>query len=385
MNGVCRAMVDDGVIRSVLAAVDCQTRNYAQLGYTALTAGSGLFQTALTVLLTIYVAVIGYRMLFAQGNIRLSDTPIIALKIGVILALVTSWSTFQTVVFDLANRAPKEIAAVVAAPLQERRASLASAPVDGLQFAYDEMGLTAEALGKKAGPNARTYANAEASAAQTVTTATVALFVMSAGVISAATLAIGVLTATGPVFVALFLIPAARGFFVGWLRALMAAALTPMVGWLLIVLMLAVIQPWLDALAQQRPDNVDPQTAMSLAALVFVFAFGQLALVIAACVMAFGFRLSQPAQIPGRARVTAPNSGTAGSEPAATPTRAERMAFDLQRSSAQSASRALVAASTVAPTVRVAAAVSSAAAPPRLGDTHRSAIFTPRRAGAIAR
>ena len=385
MNGVCRALVDDGVIRSVLAAVDCQTRNYAQLGYSALTAGSGLFQTALTVLLTIYVAVIGYRMLFAQGNIRLSDTPIIALKVGVILALVTSWSTFQTVIFDLANRAPKEIAAVVAAPLQGRRASLASAPVDGLQFTYDELGRTAEALGKKAGPNARTYANAEASAAQTITTATVALFVMSAGVISAATLAIGVLTATGPIFIALFLIPATRGLFVGWVRALIAAALTPMVGWLLIVLMLAVIQPWLEALELQRPDNLDPQTAMSLAALIFVFAFGQLARVIGACVMAFGFRLSQPIQSQGRERSAAPTSAGVGSESSPTPTRAERMALDMQRSSAQSAARALTAASKVAPAVRVAAAVPSIATSPRLGDAHRSATFIPRRAGAVAR
>ncbi len=385
MNGVCRALVDDGVIRSVLSAVDCQTRAYAQLGYSALTQGSGLFQTALTVMLTIYVAVIGYRMLFGQGNIRLSDAPVIALKIGVILALVTSWSTFQTLVFDVANRAPKEIAAVVAAPLQGRRASLASAPVDGLQFAYDEMGRTAEALGKKAGPNARTYANAEASAAQTLTTATVALFVMSAGVISASTLAIGVLTAVGPVFIALFLIPATRGLFVGWVRALTATALIPMVGWLLIVLMLAVIQPWLETLELQRPDNVDPQTAMSLAALIFVFAFGQIALVIGACIMAFGIRLPRPVQIQGGTRHAATASATNGSEPAPTPSRAERLAFDLQRTGAQSVGRALISANTAAPVVRVAAAVSSTGVLPRLGDAYRPTAFTPRRAGAVAR
>ena len=42
---------------------------------------------ALTVALTIYVAVIGYRLLFGNGA-RLADGPTIALKIGAVLALV---------------------------------------------------------------------------------------------------------------------------------------------------------------------------------------------------------------------------------------------------------------------------------------------------------
>ena len=85
----------------------------------------------------------------------------------------------------------------------------------------------------------------------------------SVGVISASTLAIGILTALGPIFIALALMPATRGLFVGWVRAMLAAALTPMVGWLLLVLMLTVIEPWIATLAQQRvalalePENID--------------------------------------------------------------------------------------------------------------------------------
>ncbi|HKP78087.1 MAG TPA: type IV secretion system protein, partial [Phenylobacterium sp.] len=135
----CATLVDDGLIRGVLATVDCQTRVYAQGGYDALTSGSSVFQTALTALLTIYVALIGYRMLFAQGSTRLSDAPGIALKVGLILALVTSWSAFQTLVFDTAERAPVEIAGLIAGPMQEaNNAGLAASPIDGLQAAYVE-------------------------------------------------------------------------------------------------------------------------------------------------------------------------------------------------------------------------------------------------------
>ena len=99
MSTPCATLVDDGIVRGVLATVQCQTRAYAEGGYMALTTGSSVFQTALTALLTIYIALVGYRLLFAQGEARISDAPLIALKIGVILALVTSWATFQTMVF----------------------------------------------------------------------------------------------------------------------------------------------------------------------------------------------------------------------------------------------------------------------------------------------
>ncbi|MBU2092513.1 MAG: type IV secretion system protein, partial [Alphaproteobacteria bacterium] len=341
MNG-CAAMVDDGIIRGVLATVECQTRAYAQGGYIALTSGSSVFQTALTALLTIYVALIGYRMLFAQGSTRLSDAPGIALKVGLILALVTSWSTFQTVVFNVADRAPVEIAGLIAAPMQEaNNTSLAASPVDGLQAAYDEFSKTGAAYGKLAGPNAKGYSSPQAAAAEATAAASGVLFVVSAGVISAATLSIGVLTAVGPLFIVLALIPATRGLFVGWLRALAASALTPLVAWLLIVLMLAVLDPWVATLTEQRVSvQLEPQTAMSAAALVFVFAAGQAALILGACVMALGFRLP----------TTRTDRITRGAEPARAsqaaalaltpvPSRAERLSFDLQRDQAQAAAR----------------------------------------------
>ncbi len=385
----CAALIDDGIIRGVLATVDCQTQAYAQGGYLALTSGNSVFQTALTALLTIYVALIGYRLLFAHGAARLSDAPGIALKIGLILALVSSWATFQTLVFDVADRAPVEIAALVSAPMQaSNNAGLAASPVDGLQTAYDAFSETAAAYGKLAGPNAKGYASPQAAAAEATAAASLTLFVVSAGVISAATLSIGVLTAVGPIFIVLALIPATRGLFVGWLRALAASALTPLVAWLLIVLMLSVLDPWVATLTEQRVAlRLEPQTAMSAAALVFVFAAGQLALVIGACVMALGFRL--PAARTNRAMGPL-SSASAQATPAgaqgliAPPSRAERLAFDLQRDQSQAAARTRSASTAAAAT---AAASSRPAAAPvgetlRLGDAYRRPAFTARRAGA---
>lgn len=381
----CAAMVDDGVIRGVLATVECQTRVYAESGYQALTQGSPVFQGALTALLTIYVALIGYRMLFAQGATRLSDAPGIALKIGIVLALVTSWSAFQTLVFDVADRAPTEIAAIVSAPLTESGSQLVSRPVDGLQAAYDEFSETGAAYGKLAGPNAKGYSSPQAAAAEATAGASGLLFLSSAGVISAATLAIGVLTAIGPVFIVLALIPATRGLFVGWVRAMAAAALTPLVAWLLIVLMLSVIEPWVETLTAQRVgQRLDPQTAMSAAALVFVFFAGQAALVVGAWIMALSFRLPSFARERDRERTEGPQA-TANAQAVnnAMPSRAERLAMDLQRDQAQSAERhrAAQAASAVmaASNRQVSVSVDETR---RLGDAYRRNTVTARRAGA---
>ena len=387
MNTACASMVDDGIIRGVLATVECQTRVYAQGGYLALTQGSGAFQAALTALLTIYVALIGYRMLFAQGDTRLSDAPMIGLKIGMILTLVTSWSTFQAVVFDLADRAPVEIAALVSAPLTaDGRSALAANPIDGLQAVYDELSDTAVALGKQAGggPGVKAYTSPQAAAAEAVSTATGALFLAGPGVIAAATLTVGILTAVGPIFIALALIPATRGLFVGWVRALAAAALTPMVGWLLVVLMLSVLEPWITTLtAQRKAQLLDPQTAMSAAALVFVFAFGQAALVIGACVMAMGFRLPRfSAARTGQVDLRSSRTDTSSTAQAPMPSRAERLALDLQRDQAQGADRLRTAGAAAAAghsTRQVSVALDESR---RLGEAYRRPAIAARRVGA---
>ncbi len=383
MSNACTTLVDDGVIRGVIATVDCQTRAYAEGGYLALTAGSSVFQTALTVLLTIYVALIGYRMLFAQGDTRLSDVPGIALRIGLILALVTSWSTFQTLVFDMADRAPVEIAAIASAPIQARNDSqLASRPVEGLQAAYEELTLTAAAYGRIAGPDAKSYSSPQAAAAEAVGLATGVLFLSSAGVISAAKLTIGVLTAVGPLFIILALIQATRGLFVGWVRALVAAALTTLVTWLLVVLMLSVLDPWLTTLQEQRRgQTMDPQTAISAAALVFVFGAGQAALTLGAIFMAMSFQLpglTRDRAADGRSSVGASTRADAPSG-LPQPSRAERLAYELQRDISQADTRsraASLAATTGAPGRQVSVTLEDR---PRLGDTYRRPAFSARR------
>ncbi|MFM8375389.1 MAG: type IV secretion system protein, partial [Phenylobacterium sp.] len=202
-------------------------------------------------------------------------------------------------------RAPVQIAAAVSAPwtASSDGRSLAARPVEGLDQAHSELRRSAAAFGVRAPPNAKAYASAEAASAEALSLAADALMVMSVGVVGGSKLAIGVLTAVGPVFIALVLMNITRGVFFGWVRALAGSALTLMVGWTLLVLLLVVLTPWLTTLSQQREAQaLEPGMATSLAALVLVFAVGQGVLVLAAWVAAVGFR---PGASP-RALVAAP-------------------------------------------------------------------------------
>ena len=293
MIQACPSYMDAGAIEGVLATIDCQTQAYAQGGYLALTGGSSLFGAALTLLMTIYVALIGWRLLFAPEGARLSEAPGVALRIGAILALVTNWSVFQTLVFDLADRAPVQIAAAVSSPWTsgEGAPSLAASPIAGLDQAHSELRSAAAAFGGRAPPNVKAYASAEAASAEALSLAADALMVMSVGVVGGAKLAIGVLTAVGPVFIALALMNVTRGVFFGWVRALAGSALSLLVGWSLLILLLVVLSPWLVTLAEQREAQaLEPRMATSLAALLLVFAVGQGVLIVAAWVAALGLR-----------------------------------------------------------------------------------------------
>ncbi|HEV2532774.1 type IV secretion system protein [Phenylobacterium sp.] len=325
MSDICAAAPAAGVIRGVISAVDCRTRDFAEMGYHSLT-GAPLFQTALTLLLTIYVAVLGYRLLFATQGARMSEAPGVAIRIGAVLTLVASWSTFQTLVFDLAAKAPLEIAALVAAPLQAQGSNLAADPVNGLQSAYDELNAGATAFGKVAPAVAKSFTSAEAAAGQALADAAGALFATTAGVVSVAAIALAVLSALGPVFITLFLFRQTRGLFEGWVRAMCVAALAPLGSWILIIMMLTVIEPGLGAMARQRAEGVlDPQAAMTLSATVAVFCAAQVALLAGACLVAMGFRWpsrERSAAAPAPGAITLEAAETA---PALMLSRAQRM------------------------------------------------------------
>jgi type IV secretion system protein VirB6 len=377
---------DVGIVRDILGSVDCNVQYYSAAGYLALGGPASPLPAALTALLTIYVALLGYRMLFAVGNTRLAETPLIAVKIGVILACTLNWNVFQTLVFNLSANAPLQIGRVISRPMALGDQALAADPVRGLQTAYDELNADASDLADKARQNAAIQATVqptpttqapkgnEAATAGDLRRAAAVLLGSTAGMLAMAFIATGVLTAVGPLFIALFLFDATRGFFIGWVRALVAAMLTPMVCWIGASLLLVVLSPRIEALSQQRATHqINLDTAAAASAIVLIFAAAQGVLIIAGLLVAGGFRLGQRASASRPVFAPAPELQVLSPQAEAR-SRIQILASNLQRSSATYSREHGLAAAAGEPgrdAPEQPGGVESSVRTQRLGETYR--------------
>jgi hypothetical protein len=100
------------------------------------------------------------------------------------------------------------------------------------------------------------------------------------------------------------------------------------------------------------------------------------ALLIGACVVAFAFRVG--GRSPAADRRPAPNAQPERAPLSPEPSRAQRLAFDLQRDPAYAEARGRTL-QLAAATVSTARAPANAAPPPRLGDDYRRPAPTTRR------
>lgn len=369
---------NEGALRALVAAVDCNARGYSQAGFLALTGPNSFFPGALTALLIIMVALLGYRMLFGYGP-RLVSAPLIALQIGAVLALTLQWPLFQTAVFDLAYKAPVQIAAATlgqgttADPLGEAQGAYDALLADSRTL---DIGTTGQ-VAAGAGPRARAAADL-ASSART-------LFLSTAGALSIALIAVAVLVTVGPVFIALLLLGATRGLFFGWVRALLAAALAPMVIWADTALMMTVLRPNLDALpaaiTQSQPDMARVDAVVTM---IQVFAAAQLALVLLGAVVALGLRFNRLVPVrrdragqPPRAAAPAPQM--ARSEQLAEALRSPSLLRQMSASSSTFGDRSRTTLISTASRDRFQPATSIVGAAERTGEGYRRARFTNRR------
>jgi type IV secretion system protein VirB6 len=302
---------------------------------------------------------LGYRLLMGLGAPSLSEIPLIGLKIGTVLALTLNWTVFQTLVLDLSARAPTELASAIVGPQ--------FAPLERLQTAYDQMRADQVAFGKLAQSDAASPNANAAQAAGELSYATNALLAATGGLLAFATVVTGVLAMVGPIFLTLFLFESAGGLFAGWVRAISAAALVPMLCWITTIILLATIEPRLDVLDQQKASGtLDASEALVTCFIVYVFAAAQFGLVIAAGIVAIGFRL------PVRRKAEAPavqTMATVAVRATASDTRIDQLVHALQRSSSSANHHAQYAYSAQSDAALAHAPRSSR--PERLGEDYR--------------
>src|SRR5207248_574324 len=100
-------------VADALGKVDCLATDATEVSFGRLFGAHGSFQTALTIILTLYIALLAFNLLTGRSALRISVLTPRMMTMGLVLTFATSWIAYQSVVWNLATGAPDEIASVL--------------------------------------------------------------------------------------------------------------------------------------------------------------------------------------------------------------------------------------------------------------------------------
>ncbi len=305
----CPGIVEgDAFVVSMLGAADCHARAVATLGYQALATPGSSASLLLTGMLTLFVAIWGYRMLLGETP-GMRDGVVALAKVGIVLALATSWATYRPLAHDLVFGAPGELVAEVGGA-----AGLPGTLGDrAVRIGYVDRGLArlGEAgVGKREGQqqvmrqrniNGRNELVVENSQDPVGVIEPIALaasrilfLISTLGGIVMLRFAAAILLALGPIFVAFLLFDATRGWFAGWLRGLMGTMIASFGVAILLGIELALLEPWVASLVARRAgEQTIAGAPVELMAVTAIFALAMFGTILLALKVATGLRLPE--------------------------------------------------------------------------------------------
>ena len=194
----------------------CQARVLGENGYLALTGGP-LGAQLLTAVLTIFVALIGYRFLLGSPP-GLREGMSWTARVGIALTLFASWPAFQTVIYRVMIDGPNEIASIVMTPSGLPDAGR----TERVQAAYDTIRLGSIGESEsEVDPALEQRFSFGAPAPRSA----MAFLLTAIGVESALRFTIGLLLAIGPLPILTLVLSGSAGLFLGWFRVLAGTAL----------------------------------------------------------------------------------------------------------------------------------------------------------------
>ena len=305
MPSLCPGHAVPGLVASLLGSVDCNVRAMTELGYRAIAAPGSELSLALTGLLTLYVGMLGVRMMLGLAPLRIGDFTVAAFKIGLVLALATSWPSYQQLVFDTLFQGPAQLTQTLMQAIMPGSA-VQGDPFAGLQAAFDEMQASATFFMRIGPAVSSPLSGGIPFAAASLNLASYLMLFAMLGTILAARIVLGLLLALGPIFAAFLLLDSTRGMFEGWLRAALGFALVPLFVTLALVMQLILVGPYLSVLAEMRnTGQPNLPAATSVLVITCVCCLVCLAGLLGIFIVAMGFRL------PHRASVSRSDTGPA--------------------------------------------------------------------------
>jgi len=282
-----------GFVGATTGYIDCQAQQLGSGAWQALAAPGSTLTVVLTGFLTIFIAVIGYNLLFGRV-MGVREGTLAFVKIGAVFALATSWPAYRTLVYDLVTDGPAQLVAEIGP---------AAGIVGSDGTLLQRLDLTDRALAQLAllGPGSPPPGsmteivpppfagfNAFALGGSRI------LFLLTAvGALAAVRVVTGLMLALGPFFIAFLMFDSTRSLFEGWIRVIAGAALVAIGVTIVLGLELALLEPWLGGvLARRMAGEAVPTAPTELFVLVTLFTIIVMAAIYGCARVARAFRIS---------------------------------------------------------------------------------------------
>lgn len=281
-----------GFVSSMTNYLDCQAQILGSAGWQALAMPGSSLATLLIGFLTIFVALIGYRLLLGQSY-TIRDGTLAFVKIGAVFALATSWPAYRTLVYDLVIDGPSQLVAEIGPPaaISGSDGSLLQR-LDGADLALSQLAIlgTGNSIAYQRDVPPPPFGGFDAFA---LGGSRILYLLTAVAGLAAVRVIAGLALALGPFFIAFLLFDNTRSLFEGWVRVLGAAALAAIGAAVALGLELSVLEPWLSsALARRAAGEALPTISVELFVIVTLFTIIVIAMLFASARLAKGFRLA---------------------------------------------------------------------------------------------
>ncbi|MBO9502484.1 type IV secretion system protein [Brevundimonas sp. A19_0] len=253
----------DAFLSSLLRHIDCQGQTVGAVGYQLLAAPGAPLTLFLTALLTLFVAFFGLRLMMGETPTLRSGVIAVA-KIGVALAIATSWPAYRTVVYDVVVHGPAQLSTgltggtglPVAGEALTRRLQAMDGSIGRLinvGSGRSDVTATTPPEDMRPGEAARRAPIDDDPALGAARVVFLSSTIAAYGVVSLTT---GVLLALAPLFAGLILFDLSRGLVLGWARALVFAMLASVTMTVLLGVQLTLLEPWLERVLALRSERI---------------------------------------------------------------------------------------------------------------------------------
>lgn len=342
-------------IGASLRAIDCAAGEMSQAAFSRIFGPEGAFVLPLQIILTIFVALLGYGLITGRLRIGLSALAPRLITLGVVLTLATSWIAFQNVFWNFLVGGPDEIAGALMG--QDGSATTIFA---------DKLDVVMYSLMEVSGGQGASETTSIFSPRGLLWAGATMLLLGTVGVLATCKIALAVLLGLGPIFIVMALFSGTRGLFAGWLKAAVLMALAPLFAVLAGSLMLELATPVLAALLT-TPGQIDVRPAMAF------FMIGAVHLALMAMVMKVASTMVAGWSVFGISAPADRNDERRGS-----PLGGDRPAMPVMAGAAGAAGAAGTAAASAAPArdIRVATATGLQAANDTVANSGGSRIST---------